>query len=353
MSKYSQHGNTIQIADKNSLIIHDSLPVATYTVGFNPMAEAYYLIMVDAVSIPEKRYGDSDKRCARILNTYTDRPGNTGVLLSGEKGSGKTLLAKTLSVEGAKQGLPTIIINAPYAGDKFNKFMQDIDTPCIVLMDEFEKTYEDRKSQNATLTLLDGVYSTKKLFILTVNDKWGVGEYFHNRPGRLFYQFEYKGLDADFIKEYCQDNLKNKEHIETVVKTAMIFETFNFDMLKALVEDMNRYNESPQEALKWLNIKPTANARQAFNVSVTVDGKEVKAHDLDSWERGAPVLQNRIGGYYYTNEEDDSGTYFNLTNKDLKTVDPHKGVFVYEHNKLKVTFTRDKPQEFSYSSYIA
>jgi hypothetical protein len=80
----------------------------------------------------------------------------------------------------AKQGVPTIVINAPWCGDKFNTLIQSIQQPCIVMFDEFEKVYSSEE-QEAMLTLLDGIYSSKKLFLLTSNDKWRVDSHMRNR----------------------------------------------------------------------------------------------------------------------------------------------------------------------------
>ena len=97
---------------------------------------------IDGFEIKGKVYGDTIRNTKRVLNTFGDRPATTGVMLAGEKGSGKSLLAKMISVEGAKDGIPTIVINAPWVGDKFNAFMQMIEQPCMVLFDEFEKVYD-------------------------------------------------------------------------------------------------------------------------------------------------------------------------------------------------------------------
>jgi len=91
------------------------------------------------------------------MRTFTDRSNSTGVLLTGEKGSGKTLLAKHLSIMGYDMGIPTIVINSAWTGDSFNKLIQDIEQPLIVMFDEFEKVY-NREEQEKMLTLLDGVY---------------------------------------------------------------------------------------------------------------------------------------------------------------------------------------------------
>ena len=51
----------------------------------------------------------------------------------------------------AAQDVPTIVINAPWKGDKFNTFIQAIEQPCAILFDEFEKVY-DRDDQEKILT---------------------------------------------------------------------------------------------------------------------------------------------------------------------------------------------------------
>ena len=119
---------------------------------------------IESFTIDYKIYGDVYKSVDRIYNTFTDRDSSTGVLLVGEKGSGKTLLSKLLIIKAAEQQLPCIIINSPWTGDKFNQLIQNIQQPCVVLFDEFEKVYEE-KDQNSILTLLDGVYPSKIVFI--------------------------------------------------------------------------------------------------------------------------------------------------------------------------------------------
>jgi hypothetical protein len=104
--------------------------------------------------------------------------------------------------------------------------------------------------------MLDGTMTSQKLFVLTVNDTWSVSSHMKNRPGRLFYNIEFSGLGAQFIREYCEDKLEDKEQVEPVLQASALFDQFNFDMLKALVEEMNRYKETPFQALEMLNAKP-------------------------------------------------------------------------------------------------
>ena len=273
MSYFLKSGATFKVATKESMDLHERLPAGNYTVKYDKMGGFFYLEAIEGFEIRGKIYGDTKRVATRILNTFGDRTASTGVMLTGEKGSGKTLLAKMLSTQAREQDIPTIVINAPWCGDEFNAFLQMIEQPTVILFDEFEKVY-DRDDQEKMLTLLDGVYPSKKLFVITCNDKWRVNEHMRNRPGRIFYMLDYKGLDQDFIIEYCEDNLKNKTHIQNVVKIAMMFDQFNFDMLKALVEEMNRYDETPQEAMKMLNAKPEFAGETRYKVILQPKGLE-------------------------------------------------------------------------------
>lgn len=252
------------------------MPAGTYTVGQNPQTGELFLAQVEDMSVRNKIYGKSNGLCDRIFNTFMERPAATGVLLDGEKGSGKTLLTKLLSIKAREAGIPTIVINTAFAGDYFNSFIQSINQPAVIIFDEFEKNYRDQEKQDALLTLLDGVYPTKKLFVLTSNDKYRVNSHMINRPGRIFYFIEYKGLDRDFIREYCEDNLLDKSNIEGVLTVSSLFEQFNFDLLQALVEEINRYGEKPIVAMELLNAKPfVERGGNTFEIEIFANGIEV------------------------------------------------------------------------------
>ena len=126
MTYYIRNGNQFDVAKEKALDIQDHLPAGNYIVKQRPMDGPLYLEGVEDFIPIKKLYGTTTRDAERILCTYQDRGVSTGILLNGEKGSGKTLLAKTLSIEAAKLGIPTIIINAPWVGDQFNKFIQEL-----------------------------------------------------------------------------------------------------------------------------------------------------------------------------------------------------------------------------------
>ena len=210
MTHFLRQGNCYRVAPQNAIDLRPSLPVGTYTIKKD--MQGLFLEQIDDFTMPAKMYGNVVSQSGRILNTFEQRPATTGILLVGEKGSGKSLLAKNLCIEAARRNYPTIVVNAPFVGEEFNQLLQLIEQPCIILFDEFEKTYRDNNDQEAILTLLDGIYSSKKLFIFTSNDKYRINEHMRNRPGRIFYMLEYEGLTKEFIEEYCNDVLINIAH---------------------------------------------------------------------------------------------------------------------------------------------
>lgn len=251
MSKYFVDGRIVRVSEGQ--VVLDHIPVETYMVSYNQLT-GITLEMATPFTVPDRLYGSVEKTAKRVLKTYKARGCNTGVLLSGEKGSGKTMLARELSIEAARQGIATLIVNSPLDAAAFGKLLSDIHDPCMVLFDEFEKVFSEGQTQQPFLTLLDGTFQCNKLFVLTVNDSWRLNEYLLNRPGRVFYHFKYGPVEEGVILQFCEDNLQRKEWGSDVVALSKLSPNFNFDMMKALVEECNIHDEAPSQVYKMLNL---------------------------------------------------------------------------------------------------
>ena len=358
MSYFIRSGNTFKVADKAAIDIQETLPVGNYIVKQDQFGN-YFLETVDSFEFKGKKYGDNDRNRDRIFSTFMSRPAATGVMLTGEKGSGKTLLAKTLAIKCADEGIPCILINQPWRGEDFNSLLQDISQPCMILFDEFEKVYE-HDQQEEMLTLLDGVFPSKKLFVLTCNDKWRVNQHMRNRPGRIFYMLDFKGLTGEFIREYCYDNLTDKslKTIDSVVTVGSLFTEFNFDMLKALVEEMNRYGETAQEAMQMLNAKPEFDDGSMYKVTVVPVGHEgpLTERQLDGSDRwkGNPLTERHWHYGYDPDPEDDDAEWCNMkfVQQDLKKVEPDKGRFVFVNRSGdQLVLERERETKYNYYAF--
>jgi len=279
-------GNTYKIYEDTAISYSNDLKPLTYAAKVDPFGQFYLEEMEDFKPL-KKYYGNTLQHADRIMSTFEKRPKQTGVLLAGEKGSGKSLLAKRLSILGRERDIATIVVATPFAGDAFFKWMQTISWPCVVLFDEFEKVYKPDQ-QESILTLLDGLYDSKKLFVLTCNDTKRIDINMINRPGRIYYYMSFEGLEDQFVKEYCEDQLENKSHIDKVLLLKSMFESFNFDMLQAMVEEMNRYNEDPATVLEILNIRPNGYIDRYYHTELYSADKKLMPLIDKTWE-GDPL----------------------------------------------------------------
>ena len=356
MSHYIKSGNRFDVLDKDSITSFTALPPTSYVVKEDLRKDEFYLEQMEGFAPPSKVYGDTLKNAERILNTFEDRAVSTGVLLTGEKGSGKTLLARILGNRINTMGLPVIMVTAAPKMDGLNKFLNTIVEPAMIFFDEFEKIFERSGEQNKLLSLLDGVYMNKKLFVLTCNDKTGIIAHMNNRPGRIFYSIEYTGLEADFIREYCTDNLKDKSQIDSVCKIAALFTEFNFDLLKAVVEEMNRYGETAESAIKILNASPDGSESETYNYTLFFKGERIPYTDIkdDMGSRiGNTIWCNPLAGVNdIAHDIDGVHTALEFKTSNLISIDPVTGEFFFRNGDYEIKLVRRTRETFNYKRFM-
>ena len=261
--KAIQTGTIYRVYD-DSMQTHNKLPAQAYLACFDPQSGPFLKKYSD-LKISEKVYGVHSEKVDKVLNSFKIFNRNLGVILSGDKGIGKSLFSKLLSIKAIESGYPLIIVNSYFPG--VGEYLAEIDQEVVVLFDEFDKTFElsersrrdddaeKRSPQTEMLTLFDGVAQGKKLFVVTCNDVNALSKFIVNRPGRFHYHFRFEYPTAAEIEEYLIDSLntdKAKEEIKNVVAFSQKTK-LNYDCLRSIAFELN-LGLTFKEAIKDLNI---------------------------------------------------------------------------------------------------
>lgn len=282
---YNIMGDLVLIANDSMTV--PKLEAATYLICFNDRI-GYHLKKVEPLKLPSKVYGDNPDLVEKVLKLFEYEVGRTsGVMLYGEKGTGKTMTAVGACIEANERGYPVLLLQSQFYGSDFNDFMAKIEDSCLVFIDEFEKIFDDQESINQTLMLLDGAVKTHKLFILTSNSALETSDsmkYLVNRPSRVFYSIYYGTMEDSVIQEYLDDNLKYQNYREDIVALKRSFKIFTIDILKAIVAEVNRYGHTEKsftQLINHLNVK-TDRGIKDYNYVITlkIAGKEYLASEV-------------------------------------------------------------------------
>ena len=272
--------NTVKYVDADSvddLKLSKEVPVGVWKLSCAKYV-GFYLEETEIKLSHGKIYGDAQDIADHVVEAFekNDPSKNLGVLFSGEKGLGKTLTTR-LVLEKFYGKKPIIIISEYING--MTDFISNF-KGCVVLMDEFEKftggntDSEDENSltkQESLLSIFDGnTGCSGNLFLLTVNNTYKLNENLKSRPGRMRYHYKFISENATVVRNYCNDNLNNKEIIEDVVETLGSAGFVSMDILSSFVDELNKFpDKKPSEVLKYFNIEnenTDENFRATFKV---------------------------------------------------------------------------------------
>lgn len=239
----------------NAITTYDQLPPKTYRVDYDPETRIFSLLEAHDFEIPEtKIYGRHLDKVKKVLNSMDKMNRNLGVILSGDKGIGKSLFSKCLGLKARKKGIPVILVNEYHEG--IANFLEEIEQTVMILFDEYDKTFDEKKHncQAEMLSLFDGVSAGKKLFVITCNEIQSLSQYLINRPGRFHYHFRFLYPTADEIRDYMEDKLDKQyyDEIENVIAFSVRM-NLNYDCLRSIAFELNNGLKF-QEAINDLNI---------------------------------------------------------------------------------------------------
>ena len=244
-----QQGSMLNIIGSNAKILNE-LPVGIYNLQQNNRTMEFYLThLSDKFEFPFKIYDIDNKFIKHVMTTYHNTTNNLGVLLSGLKGTGKTVTSKILVNE---MNLPCIIISQNYEG--LQDFLASLECECILMFDEFEKNFENQTQD--LLSVMDGVYNslTRKIFLLTTNTLH-INDNFLSRPSRIRYKKTYTNLPIETVISYLNDNLVDKTKIKEIVEFVNTLACSTIDIVKCITDEINLHNCNINDIKDYLNVQ--------------------------------------------------------------------------------------------------
>lgn len=247
------------------LIVNDKIPVGVWDVCISKAG--FHLSKHSDVKITEKIYGPHERKALKVIDSFKTSTRSLGVILSGDKGIGKSITAKLIAIDALADNIPVLMVN--YFAIGLPEFIESIEQEVVVIFDEFDKNFakcDECDPQEAMLSLFDGFGCGKKLYVITCNEINNLNDCILNRPGRFLYHFRYANPSENEIMEYMQDNLKPEYHNE--IKKIVSFGRkvkLNFDCLRAIAQEINKGYDF-EEAISDLNILNTE--MEVFSIMV-------------------------------------------------------------------------------------
>ena len=217
--------------------------------------------------------------------------------------------------------------------------------PCVIIIDEFEKIF-NIYDQKRLLTLMSGLYATRKIFLLSANDKNRIDQHMLNRPERIRYYYQFSGVGEDYIREFCEerlndnisDRINKNEEINDIVSIAKTFSAFNHDMLQALVEEINEFKEPAYTAVKYLNINPENANKMKWSIGIfDKDNKPFQVVNPNVHTKHPLDIENLMVSYSDGNSPWNSIV---LTSADYVDAQNENTIYVYKQGDVTVKFIK-------------
>lgn len=255
-TKFADMGTIVRVLSFDDNLVTEKLKPAVYAVAFDMMSGFYLTKRGERLDVPQKVYGAVQCKVNKIIRSFEKSERSFGVLLTGDKGSGKTMTSSLAANKCIDEfNMPVIIVDDTFDGAGLVEFIEEIGE-CVLFMDEFGKKFNnDQGNQNALLGMFDGVNSSRRLVILTENESRMVNRYILERPGRVHYHFRHDKLDELTVREYCKDHEINDNVIDQICFRRETSFEFSFDVLQAIVKEYEMFGGEITEICDDLNIE--------------------------------------------------------------------------------------------------
>ena len=279
MSEFIKVGN--KIVSKPNGLDYDLIDGKVYNLKYSRYEGMSYFEEDGSLNLPAKVYlTDDDKIFIKRVNNYFEKTSklSTGVMLSGIKGTGKTVMAKVIA---QNSGLPVIVVNEDFPTSKINDFFCKFSHPVVVIFDEVDKHWDTED----LLGWLDGVQTNaKKLVLFTCNNEDRVNSYLKDRCSRVRYNRHFEANDnARFLKEILKDKgIAENEIEETYNFIVANFNLLSIDNILSFIDEKLMFSElSNDDILKDMNIVNKNNKKRNIDSSSEVTTLEFDPDEDD------------------------------------------------------------------------
>jgi hypothetical protein len=355
-SYWSQTGNYLHLQISGNKH-HPTLPPGVYVIQVSK--EGMFLEhRPDGFELPPKLYGVEDAFIQRVANTFRSSKRNLGVLLTGLRGTGKTVTAELIAQE---IGLPIILITQDMPG--LVDFIDSIPHPATYVCDEFEKIFpyggkgelslqpsggRDERGPSKLLPLMDGVLNSKhqKVFLLTTNSL-SVEPNMVDRPGRIRYLRAFGNLPRATIEMIVEDKLNAATLRNEVIEYIAQLETITIDIVLAVIEEMNIHGGSPESLDGIFNVTKLEQRWDVTRIDMeTMDevktryGVRVSPEELSEASIGSSLeVDDRTVGKITKIE----GQYVSVCRKEILEEYKNNGYEIKEEEQHEQALLRIKP----------
>lgn len=279
MSEFIKVGE--RIINKPIGLDYDLINGKVYNLKWDRYNGMSYFEEDGSLSLPTKVYTTkSDDIFIKRVNTYFQKTSklSTGVMLSGIKGTGKTVMAKVIA---KNSNLPIIVVDEEYPTGRINDFFRKFETPVTIIFDEVDKHWDTED----LLGWLDGVQTNaKKLVLFTCNNENKVNDYLKDRCSRVRYIRHFEANDnTRFLREILRDKGIAKDKIEdTYTFIVDNFGLLSIDNILSFIDEKLLFPElSDEEIFNDMNISPKKDKKNI--VEETLDCENEENEDDDDW----------------------------------------------------------------------
>lgn len=222
-----------------------------YNVKYNRYTGNISFQTAPMFTLPSKIYSTAkdDAFVSKVLNKYkTIGSGVLGVMLSGLKGSGKTVTLKQIAI---KSDLPIVLLDREFPEYKFKSLFQGlVHTEVCFVFDEIDKNDSDFEMGDL-LQVLDGMNTVgKKLMLFACNEEKKVSEFLFDRCSRIRYWKRFDKMSEEMIKQVVSDKVEDEEEANKI--SDFIYTNFgcvSFDNILSFIDEIVTFPDQNLEEL--------------------------------------------------------------------------------------------------------